>query len=256
MSETQTATSTPWYAEAVPAEAHEYVANKQWKGPGDAVSAYQSLERFLGADKAGRGVVLPKDENDAEGWNSLYSKLGRPEKPDGYGLPDGFGKTASEWFHEAGLTPKQAKALAEKWDGFSAAEQERIQTELASQWEQESTALKSEWGDKYDAQIDSAKRAAQRLGVDEATLEKLQSGMGQAGLMKFFSQVGSLFAEDKAPDGTKPAMGRTPEVAQAEIRALMQDAEFAKRRMSGDVVAVKQWNELHAQAFPGNYSGG
>lgn len=245
-------TETPWYAEAVPAEAHEYVANKGWKSPGDAITAYQSLERFMGADKAGRGVVWPKDENDADGWNAVYSRL-RPEKPDAYGLTDGFGKTASEWFHEAGLSPKQAKALAEKWDGYAKTEQERMQAEMAKAWESESAALKSEWADKYDAQIDTAKRAAARLGVDEATLEKLQSGMGQAGLMKFMAQVGALFAEDATPNGTPVAGPRTADDAQAEIKRLMTDTEFFKRRLAGESAAVKLWDDLHKRAYPGDY---
>lgn len=243
----------PWYAETVPAEAHEYVSNKGWKGPGDAVTAYQSLEKFLGADKAGRGVVLPKDENDADGWNALYSKLGRPEKPDGYGLTEGFGKTAAEWFHEAGLTPKQAQALATKWNGYAESAKAQQEAELAKAWEAEAATLKSEWGDKYDAQIETAKRAAARLGVDEATLDKLQSGMGQAGLMKFMAQVGALFAEDAAPQGSSVNAGRTPEAAQAQIKALMADKGFFERRRSGDAEAVKLWDDLHKQAFPGDY---
>jgi hypothetical protein len=248
-----TPNAAPWYAEALPAETHEFVANKAWKGPADVVNAYQSLERFVGAEKAGRGVILPKDDNDADGWNGLYQKLGRPEKPEGYGLESDFGKAAAPWLHEAGLTPRQAKALASKWDGYVSSQQEAQQKALADQWEQESAALKSEWGDKYDANLDVAKRAAQRLGVDEATLEKIQSGMGQAGLMKFMSQVGALFAEDKSPEGTRPAGGRTPEVAQAEIRALMTDRDFAQKRMAGDRDAIRMWNELHEQAYPGKF---
>ena len=83
-----------------------FVENKGWKDPSDAITGYINLEKYLGADKAGRGLVLPKDDAATDEWGQVYDRLGRPKSPDEYKLPvpDGdtgeFAKMAAGEFHK------------------------------------------------------------------------------------------------------------------------------------------------------------
>jgi hypothetical protein len=88
-------------------------------------------------------------------------------------------------------------------------------------------ALKTEWGQSYDGNIELAKRAFRSLGVglDEATaLEQLS---GSPGLVRLFHKIGSMMSEDKlvAPGGGtgSGASVATAEQAKAELDRLNRD---------------------------------
>lgn len=259
--QTQTPAETPWYAEVVPQDQHEWIANKKWDGPAAVVRDYRNLESYVGADKAGRGVIIPKDD-DPEAWGQVYDKLGRPGKPEEYGLPvpEGdpgeFAKQAASWFHEAGLTKRQADALAGKWNEYAGAQQgeaakaeEARQAALAEEWTQAETALRTEWGEQYDNNLNMARAAAQKLGVDPDALEKMQGVMGQAALMRHFHSVAQLYREGElAPGGQNKSGAMTPAQARAEIKALQQDRTFYEKLKAGDVEAQKRWTQLHEVA--------
>jgi len=81
-----TSTGT-WIDSIEDSELKGYVSNKGWSDPAELAKGYQNLEKLLGSEK----MPMPKGPEDAEGWNRVYDKLGRPESPDGYGIkaPDG-----------------------------------------------------------------------------------------------------------------------------------------------------------------------
>ena len=54
----------------------ELVKAKGWKGPADALLSYQNLEKVFGADKAGRTILAPQSDDDADGWR--HADLGWP----------------------------------------------------------------------------------------------------------------------------------------------------------------------------------
>ena len=80
------------------------------------LESYRHLEKLIGRDK----IALPK-EGDAEAWNAVYDRLGRPENAEGYeiAVPEGlerdsaFEEQMRGLFHKAGLTKMQVAALAE-----------------------------------------------------------------------------------------------------------------------------------------------
>src|SRR5690606_12217572 len=72
--------------DGLPEEARAEAAAEGWGGPAAAVESYRQLERLLGADKAGRGLVLPKGPEDVEGWRAVHARLGCPEAPEAYEL--------------------------------------------------------------------------------------------------------------------------------------------------------------------------
>jgi hypothetical protein len=78
-----------------------YIQKKGWSAPADIVQGYRNLEKLIGNEK----VPMPKDEQDAEGWERVFTARGRPSTPDAYKMPDA--DTAAK-FDEVGLNTRQA----------------------------------------------------------------------------------------------------------------------------------------------------
>jgi hypothetical protein len=273
-----------------PEDARELVQAKGWKQPGDVVAGYRELERFLGADKAARGVVLPKDEADAEGWGQLWQRLGRPEKPQGYGLDKLQGanpavvEPIAQAMHELGLSTRQATKLAEAWVGLSqnvqAEEAARRQTEIAEKAGRELEEVKRAWGADYEPRADLATRfalsfiGAVPLLKEDLTLANgmvvkagrpdprseeyrdlvaLEEAWGTRKLLQRMYAMGARMGEMRNPDdpGQASANPATREGALAEIGKLRTDKEFQQRLSDGDAFAKEQWDRLYQTAYPG-----
>lgn len=147
--------------------------------------------------------ALPGAE-DTDGWNSLYTKLGRPESAEGYELPlpegdDGsFAKQTSEWMHSAGLNKQQAQSLATAWNSHQAA-QKAAQTEANEKYQTECIAtVKKEWGSNFDANLSQAK-AALATFAPEGFMDYLNQ-TGQANnpmVLNMLQKIGSAISEEK-----------------------------------------------------------
>jgi hypothetical protein len=272
-----------------PEDARELVQAKGWKQPGDVVAGYRELERFLGADKAARGVVLPKDDNDAEGWGQLWQRLGRPEKPQGYGLDKIQGanpqvvEPIAQAMHELGLSTRQATKLAEAWVGLSQRVQEegaaQRQTEAAERAGRELEEVKRAWGADYEPRADLATRfalsfiGAVPLLKEDLTLANgmvvkagrpdprseeyqdlvaLEEAWGTRKLLQRMYAMGARMGEMRNPDGGGPATVNpaTREGALEEIQKLRVDKEFQQRLKDGDAFAREQWDNLYKTAYP------
>lgn len=213
----------PWFGDAH----KDLVGAKGWKSPDDALQSYRGLEQLLGADKAGRGAILPKDENDVETANALYTRLGRPEKADGYKLSEGLkddpmAKAFRDEAHKAGLSARQFEAATGWFEQAMTKERDRQDAEFKAKVDGDTDKLKSEWGAAWDGKIELARRATRQFGVDEGTLGALEEKMGTAWLYKFFANVGEKLGEDPGVRGGTGAggFGMTPEQATAGIGAL------------------------------------
>jgi hypothetical protein len=134
-----------------------------------------------------------------------------PETPDGYALPvpegdnGAFAKTASAWFHEAGIPPAQAEKLAVKWNEFAAAQQAAAtqaeadaEKQAEAKYKEDDSALRKEWGAKYDANIELGKRAYREFGFTTDVVDAIESKVGSAQLFKIFAKIGQGLGEDTA----------------------------------------------------------
>lgn len=226
-----------------------YIQNKGWAGADAAIKGYRDLERFVGADKAGRGLVLPKDDDPAEAWAPVWDRLGRPANADGYKLhvPDGqspdFAKAAAGWMHEAGIPAKAGQALAGKWNEFIAAQQKAAEVAEESAFAAEDAALNRDWGSEKTARMEIARRTAKELGMTDAAIGALEKAAGFSGVMKTFAKIGdALFKEAGLAGDQRPgAFGMTPEGAKARKGQLMADAEWRKKAMNPQ---SSEWAEM------------
>lgn len=160
-------------------------------------------------------LTLPGKDATPEQWAEFYKQIGAPDKPEAYELPvpEGdsgeFAKIAATWFKEAGLLPQQAQALAAKWNEFSAAqaqaaeaaEQQRI-AQMDAQNKQQEAALKAEWGQQHEANMELARRAVRQfIPGDKAAdvISALEDKLGYAETIKLMHSIGRGLAEHDAP---------------------------------------------------------
>jgi hypothetical protein len=171
------------------------------------------------------GLTLPGKDATPEQWSEFYGKLGRPEKSADYGLTVRDGEDAAfvgevaEVMHKYGLTKEQAlglqKELSEKADGrLSAAEQQKQAAQDAKN-QAEQTELKTELGDRYDGQIELAKRAVRQFAGEQAAdiVDAVEAKLGYKGTMKFFMSIGAGLGEHDASgqaQTTTSGEGRLP----------------------------------------------
>lgn len=245
-----------WY-DALPEDTRGLIQNKGWKDPVDVINSYSNLEKLLGADKAGRGLVLPKEDADASEWGKVYDRLGRPTSPDGYKLPvpEGdtgeFAKVAAGKFHELGLTAKQAEALAgwynEQAGGMTAA----AQAQLMQQSEADMATLESEWGQNYDANIEASRRAVREFGFSEQELDAMERGLGTANMMKKFAEIGKRLGESQFVEGKNSGnFGMSPEAARVRISQLKADPDWTSKYLNGNADAKAELERLMKVGYP------
>jgi len=177
-------------------DAHGNFVGKAWAGEdeklaekftsiGALAKSYRNLEQMLARQDR---IAVPAEGASEEEVAAFYAKLGRPESPEGYELavPEELKefealrseeevKAFQKVAHEAGLTPKQAQAVAQMHYSQvqgALAQLEEAQTkardeavaELAKGW---GTSAESEGFKQHVAQ---ARAGAKVLGIDAETL--------------------------------------------------------------------------------------
>ncbi len=244
---TMTATpAVPWLPNA-DADTVGYVQNKAWQSPADVLTGYRNIEKLMGADRAGRTVVLPTTDDAAE-WAPVFDRLGRPSDASGYKLPvpegsdAAFATAAAGKMHELGLTAKQGQELAAWWNeqagGMTAAQQQAEQQAL----EAEHAGLAKDWGNERQARTELARRAAKTLGITEEAMNALEKVSGFSGTMKALAKVGDMLREHGAEGLDEVgSFGMTPEGAKSRRSQLMADKDWGKRAMNPNSA---EWAEL------------
>lgn len=231
-----------------------YIQNKGWKSPVEAVQSYQNLEKVLGADRAGRTVVLPGENAQAAEIEAFYTKLGRPAEAKAYkidvpqGVAPDFAETAKGWFFEQGLTAKQAEGISAKWTehiGKMTAEQQTAQAEALRADE---AKLRAEWGAAFDQNRALAGQVQQKVGISGEEVDKIASVIGLKRTIEMLHNIGKRTGEADFITGsgraTDPNAAMTPAQAKAKIKELTGDREFVKRYTSGDTKAMAEMKRL------------
>lgn len=179
------------------------------------------------APPAAPALTVPGKDATPEQWNEFYGKLGRPEKADEYGLvvndgedPAFIGEVAGV-MHKYGLTKDQALGLQKDLTAGAQARLAQAETAriaaLDSKNQAEQAELKTELGDRYDAQFELGKRAARQFAGDQAAdiITAIEDKIGYKATMKFFMSVGAGLGEHDSGGQAKPGQGgeRVPDAA-------------------------------------------
>lgn len=225
------------------------------------IDALKAGDQFKGVDLS-KMVAVPGEDAKPEDVMAVYDKLGRPAKPEEYGLqaPEGqdpsFLNSMLPLIHNAGLTKRQATALVNGWNEHMA----QANTKAIEDYNKAMAELKTEWGANYDANILEAKRAAAELGVPKEDLVKLENSVtGSKGLWKLFYNIAKRTSDGTIKGGSS-ATGTAvnlsdPAQAAAKLKELMADKAFADKIVKNDPEAVKMFNDLHAAQFGDRHNG-
>jgi hypothetical protein len=172
------------------------IQKKGWSAPAaDIVQGYRKPEQLVGNEK----VPLPKGEQDVEGWERLFTALGRPTAPDAYKLPDA--DTAAK-FHEVGLNTRQAEAIS-GWLGESRERATKTAAEeAAAKRLVELGAVRTEWGVAYEEDLRHSERAVKEYALTEHA-SKIESAMGTANWLKLTAQLGRGLGEHAFTTGAR-----------------------------------------------------
>lgn len=213
-----------WRA-SLPAEIRDAPGLTKFQDPGALARSYVELEGLVGR----KGAIVPGEKDGPDVQARWRQAIGVPEKPSDYGLAAPKDIPAEAWdgeratafateAHRLGLTPAQAKGLAEWAAKDSASALQRFTAGIEADGRPMDEVLRGEWGARYDAQVDAAKRAARQFG-DEAALGALEARIGGAAMVRMFAKIGSALAED-APAGMGTG-SRAPADPKAELDQIM-----------------------------------
>lgn len=225
LTETKDAGTQNWY----PDEHKELVERTGWKDSGAALKSYTELEGMMSSR-----IKLPTPESSAEEVSAFYDKIGRPVNAEGYELtrpelPEGmtydenFEKAVCSIAYEAGISKAQLQAIAKAYNEYQVEQFNTLTAELTKTFDEGKAALQSEWKDKYDANLEVARRACKELGGDDfvALLEENKIGNNPV-FIKTFHNIGLKILNDTLIQGTqaggekkddwKPAYPDSPEM--------------------------------------------
>lgn len=227
------ATATDLWAGLQNAESRTWVESKGFKALDPLVESARHADKLQSeiTDLKGKALTPPDKDAKPEVWNEFWSKIGRPDKPDGYdyplpeGLPenlpwDGELDTVSkQWFFDEGATAKQAAALRGKLAQYQASQFVKMQEAEAAQVTAADAEIVKEFGahgtDGHKAFVQHADRAINNLGI----MDELKAGgyLTQKGevrlpkLAKALALVGrQLYSEDTLVTGSKVAERADP----------------------------------------------
>jgi hypothetical protein len=159
---------------------------------------------------------LPDDATD-EDRTLYYDALGRPKQPSEYEF-EGEDKNAPEWsskwkqeFHSLGLTKTQAKVLSQKWNGAVQGMVDAHNAKIKGEIETATASLKSEWGDKFDTNVELAKRVYQKLNLSEFDKDFVEgTDKTRLSTLRLLMKVAQATGEDRSPQGGQPQNGGKP----------------------------------------------
>lgn len=205
---TQTQPSLGWRS-ALPDEFKEHEFVKTFQKPGDFVKSALEIktERDALKTKLDGAIFKPGKEAKPEEISAYRQKMGIPDKPEGYEFPKGEGIEHDPkmvgWFqetaHTAGLSKEQAGIIAEQWDSFITEFNKTIIETEQKEFKEEAEKLKTDLGDKFDGQIELAKRFFKKVMAQD--FDKNMK-ITPTTFLRFVIKAGDIAGEKITPPGT------------------------------------------------------
>lgn len=253
----------PAWTDSLSDELRGAIEPKNWASADDAISAYLDLEKKIGADT----ISVPGDDASDEQRAAFYKALGRPDAAADYQLAAPEGATLApetdawwrETAHKHGLSQKQAEGLMADYYGFEKGQKETGAEVIAGEKKAAITALRADWGDQYDANIELGNLAVREVYGEGAAEKLAKSGDGRD---PYFTKMAALAGASLAESGRLPGGGgltgiaTTPEQAKTELQALKSDKDFNDALLNSGHPqhrqAVERRERLYKIAHPEN----
>ena len=250
------------FVKALPADLQTEKSLHNMTDVATLAKGYVHAQKLIGTKR----LPVPDGSWNESQWNEFYDGVGRPKTAADYVPPkieglelktdDPRWKQTAETLYKAGLTQKQAEAVLTRYatdlvEGTKVANQAR-----ANQRAEAETTLKTEWGDKYDANLGLAKSVVSKF-AEPAFMDYLNSPEGNdPRLIRALSKIGAAMLDDHSRGGSAADGLQVTDATRAtqEIDRLKVDVDFMKafrdKNNPGHKAAVTQWMNLHKIATP------
>ena len=222
---------------------------------------YVHAQKLIGAKR----VPVPEATWDDKQLGEFYDNIGRPKTAGDYvapkieGLPeikpdDPRWRQTAEALHAAGLTQKQADKVLTRYFNDQVEAAKTMKTAQENSRLTAEATLKTEWGDKYDANLNLAKAVVTKFGDTDLMSYINEQGGNDPRLIKSLAKIGAAMLEDKSRGGSAADSLQITDQTRAtqEIDRLKIDKDFQKamtdKSNPGHKAAVQQWLNLHKVA--------
>ena len=217
------------FKDLIPEKYKEEKALSNFVSMDDFVKSYLSAQRLVGANK----VAIPNKMATDEDWEEVYSKLGRPAKPEDYKysfseeeINQDQLKNFNETAHRIGLLPKQAERIIKFYNEMNTQAEVDNQKMFEAKQTEAMTDLKKEFGPTYTKRLDQAKKlATETLGNEMLNNTVLKDGtrLGDSvEVIKAFSMLADKLSEDEIIKGEGTGYQTASEI-EKEISELTED---------------------------------
>ncbi len=158
------------FGEGVPESIQGLLEKKKWTNVSQLADGYTELEKFKGS---GEHLVIPESADDVEGWNKVFTAIGKPESADKYEftnetgieLSDDLMKGFKDFAHAANYTQKQlAGAIQFQLEAIKAGD-EMYATQQAERKTENIESMKQKWQADYEPTVTKIDATAEKLGV-------------------------------------------------------------------------------------------
>jgi len=243
------------FMEMIPEDLREHPSLSPIKDVGNLARSFVNAQKLIGADK----IPFPTNPTE-EDLSNIYSRLGRPETPEGYEFAtDGnviTQEVATEYAgvaHKLGLSPQQAAGILDYYKGSVGQTTEQMEQLAQEQAEQTTNELKREWGNAFGDKVAAAKDIIEQFAGLDMLQMRLEDGTkigNHPAFIKAFAAIGdfksTVTSEDTINDGARTSVF-TPVQAQAEIDAIMNDKSHPyhdRKNVTGRQRAIEHVNSL------------
>jgi hypothetical protein len=214
----------PQYSQGV----QDLMSKKGWKSVDDIAKGYTEIEKFAGVPKE-RQFTWPKDDKDEEGFNALYNKLGRPEKPDAYEFKNETGievdETSYNEFkklaHAEGLTTKQFNKLMNAHLQTFGDLDKKYKENSAAEFERCDKELKDKWKEQHSANLEKAIAMADNLKLKDLLVKKNLDNDPE--VIEMLYNLSTMSDESGLPQGAPAGGVQNP---QQELDSLLKDKAY------------------------------
>jgi len=251
------------FVKSLPADLQSEKSLHNMDSSATLAKSYIHAQKMIGAKR----LPAPEPTWGDKEWGTFYDEVGRPKTAGDYQPPkiegveiktdDPRWKQTAQALHDAGLTQKQAEKVLTRYWNDQVEVQKLQQTTVEQQRLQAEAALKTEWGDKYDVNINIAKSVVAKFGTDDLMTYINEKGGNDPRLIKTLAKIGEAMLEDKSRGGSAAEGLQVTDATRAtqEINRLKIDKDFqlamTKKDHPGHKAAVQQWLNLHKITSPG-----
>jgi hypothetical protein len=210
---------------SLPEDLRDHPSLRKYNSLDQLAKGYVHAESMIGRDK----VPLPKDENDKEALDRVYSALGRPEDPDKYeverpqNLPadqydeDGE-KFLRKFAHENGWNQKQFKNAYKAYLERSMQQQNSWQQAQVADKQEGERSLRRKWGDAYEGELQKAQIVVKDYWPEAAVKKLEQFGLANdPDIIEALARTGKDVVGDTRLRGANQFRAQTPDQLKTRI---------------------------------------